>query len=45
MDESKVFLGFEPTAVKGKWFEVNDIKYSTTGPLFINNKRPEIFNT
>jgi hypothetical protein len=30
MKESKVLPGFEPTAVRGKWFEVNDLNYSAT---------------
>jgi hypothetical protein len=25
MKESKVLSGFEPTAVRGKWFAVNDL--------------------
>jgi hypothetical protein len=28
MKESKSLSGFEPTAVRGKWFEVNDINHS-----------------
>jgi hypothetical protein len=30
MKESKVLSGFEPTAVRGKWFEVNDLNHSAT---------------
>jgi hypothetical protein len=30
MKESKSLSGFEPTAVKGKWFEINDLDHSAT---------------
>jgi hypothetical protein len=30
MKESKSLSGFEPTVVRGKWFEVNDLNHSAT---------------
>jgi hypothetical protein len=30
-ENSKFLSGFEPTAVRGKWFEVNDLNHSATG--------------
>jgi hypothetical protein len=30
MKESKSLSGFEPTAVRGKWFEVNDLNHLAT---------------
>jgi hypothetical protein len=30
MKESKVLPGFEPKAVRGKWFEVNNLNCSAT---------------
>jgi hypothetical protein len=33
--------GFEPTAVKGKWFEVNDLDHSATNALDIVGREIE----
>jgi hypothetical protein len=30
MKNSKSLSGFEPTVVRGKWFEVNDLNHSAT---------------
>jgi hypothetical protein len=30
MKESKVPVEIEPTALRGKWFEVNDLNHSAT---------------
>jgi hypothetical protein len=35
MKESEVLWGFEPTAVRGKWFEVNDLNHSATDAPFV----------
>jgi hypothetical protein len=38
MKESKPLLGFEPTAVRSKWFEVNNLNHSAMdAPSDFNN--------